>query len=278
MHYIKFEESRPKAVREMIGIMPVAYVPVGALEWHGEHDPLGLDTLKAYALCEKAAELTGGVLFPAMHWGAFDTMPFPFTFNYNPRIIKSLIRQTIAQLAEWGFKVIVILSGHYPPSLIKFLIRESIRFNKHGPPFLIGAAEQIFATDIGYYGDHAGMWETSLMLALRPELVDLDEMPANLSAFERISKHGVMGQDPKSKSSAEKGRMAVEHIVNNIARVVEHTLRENNDAAIMEIYRRYNSALNIFSPRVFHLIKEGLDVHSLGELIKYGLWTFKKMP
>lgn len=42
MKYIRLEKSRPSQIREMLEESPAAYVPVGALEWHAEHNPLGL--------------------------------------------------------------------------------------------------------------------------------------------------------------------------------------------------------------------------------------------
>jgi len=277
MNYIQYEESRPEAVREMLASAPVAYVPMGALEWHGEHNPLGLDGLKAYALCAKAAERTGGVLFPPVFWGAFDTVPFPFTFRFKRRVVKGMTRQMLEQLADWGFKMSVILTGHYPPSLIKLLRQECRRMNKQGRTLAIGVPEQVFAVDLDYYGDHAGMWETSIMMALRPELVNLDLLPAGLSSLERMKQLGIMGKDPKTHASAEKGQMAIEHIVNGLATVVERALKEQNDRAIEEVYRKYAEALKIFSPRIRHVIEEALDVHSLGELLKYGLWSLKNL-
>src|SRR3990172_12625313 len=149
MNFIRYEESRPAELRNMISKTPVAYVPVGALEWHGEHGPLGLDGIKAHALCEFAAERTGGVVFPSMFWGAFDTMPFPFTLHFKRAGWTKLIRKTLPQLKNWGFKMIVMLNGHYPPSLIRLLKKECRRFNKNNPGvFAIGGPEQMFATDI----------------------------------------------------------------------------------------------------------------------------------
>lgn len=274
MKYIRFEESRPAQVREVIKESPVAYVPLGALEWHGEHGPLGLDGLKAHALCLRTAAVTGGVVFPAVFWGAFDTMPFPFTLHFRPAGIKTLVRETLRQLGGWGFEVIVLLTGHYPPTQIKLLRQECRRLTKLGQVFALGVPEQVFATDLDYYGDHAGMWESSIMMALRPELVDLSAMPAGLSTLERLQRLGVMGQDPAAKASAEKGEAAIAHIVKNLAGVVEQTRKEKSDRAIEAVYAGFARALRPSR----RLIREALDVHSLGELIRYGWWTFRNLP
>jgi len=276
MDYIKFEEARPEQVRETLKAAPIAYVPIGALEWHGEHNPLGLDGLKADALCERCAQKTGGILFPPMFWGASDTMPFPFTFHFQRQLSKDLVRQTLEQLKGFGFKMIVLLTGHYPPSLIKLLRKECRRFNRNGPPFALGAPEQVFAIDLQYYGDHAGMWETSIMMALAPELVHLDLMPEGLSSLDRLKKFGVMGQDPRKKASAEKGREAIELITTKLSELVGRTLRESSDAAIKEFYQRFDAAMRWYVPGIVYVIREALDVHSITELIKYGYWNLRK--
>jgi creatinine amidohydrolase len=277
MKYIKFEESRPETIRAMLAEHPIAYVPMGALEWHGEHNPLGLDGIKAYALCELAAARTGGVLFPPVFWGAPDTVPFPFTFKFKRVVFRNIVRGALKDLKQMGFKMIVILTGHYPPSLINLLKKECRNFNRQGGAFAVGAPEQMFALDIDYFGDHAGMWETSIMMALRPELVDLNLMPTGLSTLERMQKFGVMGQDPKTKASAEKGGQAIEQIVAAISTLTEKTLSEQNDLAIEAVYKKHAKALSIFSPNIKHVIAEALDVHSLKELIRYGWWNLKNM-
>jgi len=116
--YIRFEESRPSQVREMLQTAPVAYIPFGSLEWHGEHNPLGLDGVKVEELLKRTAEVTGGVLFPTVFWGAFNTMPFPFTFHFSPAIMQMTVWKILRQLRRNGFKVIVMLTGHYPLSYL----------------------------------------------------------------------------------------------------------------------------------------------------------------
>ena len=271
MNFIRFEDSRPQEVIAMLARAPVAYVPFGALEWHGEHGPLGLDGLKAHALCAAAATITGGVVFPPVFWGAFHTMPFPFTFRFRPALTKKLVREMLPQLAEMGFRAIVLLTGHYPPGQIKLLARACRRFNRRGGALALGIPEQALATDLGYYGDHAGMWETSLMLAIRAEAVDLAAMPAGLPTLERLERYGVMGQDPTVKASAEKGRQAMNHIAANLARAVSRVLEEKSAAAFEEIYQTYRRALR----PSWRLAREALDVHSLYELLRYGWWTIR---
>jgi creatinine amidohydrolase len=271
--FVRFEESRPALVAELIERSPVAYVPLGALEWHGEHGPLGLDGVKAHHICERAAEHTGGVVFPTIFWGAFDTMPFPFTFHFEREYLELVVEQLLTQLSNWGFEVIVLLTGHYPPTQIEMLRNTCRSFNGRGGAISLGVPEMGFATDIDYFGDHAGMWESSIMLAIQPEWVDLSAMPGGLSAMERLTRYGTMGKDPTSRADAEKGRAAIDHIVTGLSNAVHRVMADRSDEAFEAVYEAYARAVRIFSPRVFHLIREALDVHSIGELVRYARWT-----
>jgi creatinine amidohydrolase len=271
--FLRFEESRPAQVAERIEESPIAYLPLGALEWHGEHGPLGLDGLKAHHLCERAAERTGGVVFPTLFWGAFDTVPFPFTFHFERAHLEPLIHQLLPQLSEWGFEVIVLLSGHYPPTQIRMLRKACRRFNGQGRAISLGAPETAFGTDIEYYGDHAGMWESSIMLAIRPEWVDLSAMPRGLPVMERLTRFGTMGKDPTTRASASMGRDAIEHVATGISDAVRRVIAERSDRAFEAVYDSYARATRVLSPRVLHLIREALDVDSVGDLVRYLAWT-----
>ncbi len=271
MNYIRFIESRPEDMRKMLAEKPVAYVPMGALEWHGEHNPLGLDGIKAEALCELAAQRTGGVLFPCMYWGAFETMPFPFTFHFKKYGTRRMIRRMLKELEEWGFRMIVLLTGHYPSSQIKLLERESRRFNRKGPAYAMGVPEQVFGVDRNYFGDHAAMWETSMMMAIRPGLVDMSLMPEGLSTMNRCVKYGVMGKDPRAHATEERGREIIEHIVEGISEVVMRVLQEERPDAVNAVYARFHGALR----PSFALAREALDVHSFSELVRYGWWYWR---
>jgi creatinine amidohydrolase/Fe(II)-dependent formamide hydrolase-like protein len=70
-------------------------------------------------------------------------------------------------------------------------------------------------------GDHAAAWETSLMLALRPDLVDLSRLPAEGDEEALI---GVWGRDPRKHASVEFGRQGVEAIVRRVGEKVRGLL------------------------------------------------------
>src|SRR5437764_15379236 len=65
---VKFDEMFPWELAQAIAEAPICYLPLGVLEWHGEHNVLGLDAIKAHAICIRAAQLSGGVVVPPLYW------------------------------------------------------------------------------------------------------------------------------------------------------------------------------------------------------------------
>jgi len=65
---VQFEEKFPWEFSTAIENAPICYIPLGVLEWHGEHNAVGLDAIKFHVICVKAAQLSGGVVFPALYW------------------------------------------------------------------------------------------------------------------------------------------------------------------------------------------------------------------
>ena len=66
----RYEELRPDQLELLLKEAPIAYWPLGLLEHHGWHLPIGFDGLKADRICRRLADRTGGVLLPVMWWAA----------------------------------------------------------------------------------------------------------------------------------------------------------------------------------------------------------------
>src|SRR5438067_1901163 len=69
MSKLRYEEMLPSEIVAVRTACPIAYVPLGTLEWHGEHDAVGLDALKAHALAIECAKAGGGLAFPPLWYG-----------------------------------------------------------------------------------------------------------------------------------------------------------------------------------------------------------------
>ena len=65
---VQYEEMFPHEFEAALAKFPVAYVPVGSLEWHGRHLPYGNDALKAHGILVRTAHKYGGVVVPPTYW------------------------------------------------------------------------------------------------------------------------------------------------------------------------------------------------------------------
>jgi creatinine amidohydrolase len=175
---------------------------------------VGVDAVKAHALCVRAAEKGGGLVAPALY-GGVGGMNEPHTFVMEPEdsVFSNLLRPWLEQLcremARDGFRAIIILTGHYGAAQ-QIVVRETaVRMSRVLGIPVLGTPEYILAMDVGYTGDHGAWGETSLMMHLYPDTVDLSRLgdPPH---------KGVGGRDPK-ESSAEDGRLITDTIVSRLA-------------------------------------------------------------
>ncbi len=225
---MNYEEALPQEFEEELAKCPVAYLPWGALEWHGQHLPLGLDSLKAHTLCQLVADTVGGIVVPPV-WCGFSTLAengLPHTLEFRRDTVMLLLREYLEQLAKVGFKLIVVLTGHYGPKHVAALVEAANTFTLSGayPDAVIWVLpEYELARKLGYHGDHAAKWETSIMMRLRPELVKIERLD-DAAALE-----GIGGEDPRGSASTELGAQAVRAIVDNLSRRVAEFIESRSE-------------------------------------------------
>jgi creatinine amidohydrolase len=220
----KYEELRPDQVDAILAETGVAYIAWGSLEWHGRQNAIGLDALKAYELCLRCAQETGGVVLPPVYAG-FQTMKphagFQHTFEIRRQTAMDLLEQYLDQLCDEGFKLVCLMMGHYG-GLHVDAIRKTVEWweqNHGGPPGRGGMKvwaftdfEPVQADGIG--GDHAGKNETSLLLHLRPGLTDLSQLPTDRALDPKID--GIGGADPR-EATAQYGEHIAQLVVQRVA-------------------------------------------------------------
>ncbi len=237
--YVEFLKSKPHEVADIIKTNPIAFVPFGALEWHGEHNILGVDSIKAIEICKRTIEITGGVLFPCINYGAFNTMNFPFTLKSPSKPYIRMTRKVVKQLYAMGFKIIILLTGHYPTKQIKQVRKAAKRISKKNPDcFALGIPEQYLIPDLDYYGDHAAFWETSLMMAINQNYVDLRNIPKGMNFTERSRIHGILGIDP-TISTIETGKKALDLMVKRLSNAILEVQKTHSIKLFNDIYENY---------------------------------------
>lgn len=184
MRKVRWEEMFPDEFLETLAQYPVCYMAYGLAEPHGAYNALGLDWLKAYALCERAAMVHGGILAPPMCWHVSERPAFdwPRQMGVKQSLCSSIpgdlfLRLVFHHLRVFdarGFHAAVLVTGHYGGLERDMrLACEYYRMRSGSPLQIHCIADNESIRYKEYRGDHAGMCETQQLMALRPELVDL---------------------------------------------------------------------------------------------------------
>lgn len=237
----RYEEMRPDELHDLVRQTPIAYWPLGLLEHHGWHLPIGFDGLKARAICIEAAQRTGGVVLPVMWWGADGGHgQFAWTHYQPPEAAGAIVETTVLQLIRFGFRGIIVFPGHYPWQQILDPLLQPIAQQHPEVLLLWGHEGTIGRPDLMLPGDHAAREETSYGLALLPHLVDLfalrpgrtvaeawpagDDAPAHqppgrlhLDAADPLFSQ--LGEDART-ATAERGRRHVDQLVDCLVKRV----------------------------------------------------------
>ncbi|MBZ0294596.1 MAG: creatininase family protein [Anaerolineae bacterium] len=211
----KYELLRPSQIEAIRAEAPIAYIPWGALEWHSYHNPIGLDGLKARALCEALAEQTGGVVLPPVYAGTDTIKPFKgfyHTIEHAESTVQTLCREYMAGLVDEGFKVIILLTGHYGREHVRALKETTEQFASENPQVRVWTLTDYEPHEGHFEGNHAAKGETSYMMLYYPDSVDLSLLPADRRTT--LDDDGVMGLDPR-EASAEHGQEELEVLVQN---------------------------------------------------------------
>lgn len=218
----------------------MAILPVGATEQHGGHLPVGVDTYSAIAVAEGASARTGIPVLPALAYGCSlgHSKKWPGTISLRPETLARLI----VEIAEWvvaaGFTRLLILNGHvtnWAP------LRCGLENVRHAYPDLRIALRSIWEISgevhDHYHADaanfHANCAETSVMLALRPELVRADRVvdePDRAAhcffsyTMDRETVTGTVGRP--SEGTPEQGRELLQLAIAELSRQLESALHE----------------------------------------------------
>ncbi len=219
---VRYEEMLPDEIQAVIDEMPVAYVPVGSLEWHGYHMAVGNDAIKVHEICMRIAREIGGAVLPALFCGVGGGHTEYFTsIMVEEEWIEPLLVRQFDCLARHGFKVIVAMTGHYPVEQVEMVERAGeTHMAKPESATVIALPEPRAFDEDPTRGDHAGKWETSILSYLRPELVDM----GRLTDGREDPLKGISGIDPREHASPEVGEETVAGIVRGMMRRILEAL------------------------------------------------------
>ncbi|EDY84341.1 hypothetical protein VDG1235_3972 [Verrucomicrobiia bacterium DG1235] len=211
----RYSDLKPSEIDPILAATPIAYVPWGALEWHSAHAPIGLDSTKAEGICLALAEKTGGVVLPAIPLATNTIKPFkgfPHSIDISGGLITNLAEEICLQLADEGFRVIILFTGHYPPEQIEALKAGATRAGEKGTgAFFKVCADNDFLEGGAFSADHAGAYETSYQMYFNPGSVDCSALPDRPVT---LDDDGITGEDPR-KASEERGATQLETLLEN---------------------------------------------------------------
>lgn len=216
MPKVRYEEMLVGELSAARLAAPLVYVPVGSLEYHGWHLPTGFDGLHAQALCEAAAEVTGGVVVPVTYWGTKGHEGYPGSLLIQDSTLAQLMADVLSCMAEQGYRLIVLLTGHHPEVQGAVLQHVSDMHNAKRPEARAVVMDPFDLHPTDKHLEHAGKVETSAMLHLRPELVDMSQL-ANPEALRAISADCV-------EATAADGQQRFEEVVAALAEAVRQEL------------------------------------------------------
>jgi creatinine amidohydrolase len=182
IHFADLTSPRARALLDA-GPVPVLLLPVGAVEPHGPHAPLGTDSIISSAICERAAaELAGdpkvrALVLPAITFGVTRySAAFTGAVTISEETLHAMVVEVCASLRAQGFRHLVIVNSHFEPAQVATL-RRAAEDAKAGLLDLTRrtVAEQL-TPEFRSGAAHAGRYETSIVLATRPELIEADLM------------------------------------------------------------------------------------------------------
>ena len=230
---------RPGELLSIQETFPVAFQPIGTLEWHGRQNPIGCDAIKAEMLCIETAKITGGAVMPTIYFSTDayrDTgcgvglgmdpvagfqLPGSF-YKIENETLKSLVKQACINYLSRGFKLVVLVSGHNPfiqENLLNELCYELKTDEGKEPVFFTMEYQVLEPDNPRRHSDHAGHYETSMMLYLNPSRV-------NISANDNKERPNlaVDTRRPVVESTAEEGEICFIMQVEGLAKKVKGKL------------------------------------------------------
>ncbi|UCH63289.1 MAG: creatininase family protein [Fidelibacterota bacterium] len=256
---VKYEELTAPELVEAVELSDgICLIPLGILEKHGPHLPLGTDLLDVRERALRAAKMEYSVIFPEFYFGQiYEAKHQPGTIAYSPDLVWEVLEETCDELARNGFKKIVLVNGHGGNnSFLPYFCQAQLAEDKDyavvlfSPGYDSTTAQKVEALRKTTTGGHAGETETSMILAHRPDLAHVergaDQSGENLERLEHL-RHGYTAiwwyaQFPNhyAGDGSEANREIGELLLNGQATQLAELIRIlKKDKTIMKLQREF---------------------------------------
>jgi creatinine amidohydrolase len=232
---VQAEFLLPHEIDAALTTRSVVYLPLGSIEFHAAHLPIGLDGLTAHGVCSRAASAGGGIVLPTLYYGVGGGhTAYPWTIMATAAsTIAELLEQSFRRLQDFGVQLAVLFTGHFADEQLAMITDIGQRWNTTGNQLRV-LSLSINGSDAGIAPDHAGIFETSALYAMWPDRVQLDRLPGladapsvdpggDVMGNQRHDPthplHGVFGPDPRLFEPTRAGDLLAELVNWTIAQV-----------------------------------------------------------
>lgn len=235
-----YEMTWPE-VREYTKSNDIAILPVGSVEQHGPHMPLGTDHLIAQTFAKEIANRTGVLCLPLLPYGwSANHRQFHGTIWVRPEILKEFVKDICLSLYFHGIRKVIIVNGHGRNFPYLYRVAEELRADSKVFVLIyqwwiasIKFTPGLFVEKERAINSHAGIEETSLLSALHPRVVKMENavdekvrhlVPEGVGLFwdrqtPDYTTSGVFGIS--TTASADKGNVIFEKLIPEIVKYIE---------------------------------------------------------
>src|SRR5665647_1820733 len=235
-----------KAVEQSSG---VCLLPIGILEKHGPHLPLGTDIFECRKVALTAAEKEYCVVFPTYFAGQINEARHqPGTIAYSPDLIWKMLQETCDELSRNGMKKIIIVNGHGGNNdFLRYFCMSQLHTPKDyvliyfQPSINEDVAKKVKALRETSTGGHADEMETSMMRYIRPDLVKIEragdqsgknqerlaELPNQYTGIWWYANYPNHYAGDATKSSVELGKLLAESKADQLVQLIKEVKKSN---------------------------------------------------
>ncbi|MFB0515887.1 MAG: creatininase family protein [Candidatus Neomarinimicrobiota bacterium] len=233
-------------------------IPMGILEKHGPHLPLGTDMLDVREMAMRAAKREYTLIFPEYYFGQiYEAKHQPGTIAYSHELIWNMLQETCGELARNGVKKIILVNGHGGNnSFLSYFLQVQLEeprdyavylFTPSDDPVTLEKVAERRKTEMDM---HAGELETSRMLAHRPDLVetekantqsgedqarlnDLQDATTGIWWYARFPNHYAGDGSP---AEPKLGELLIEAKVDQLVKLIKHV---KQDTRVLKLQERF---------------------------------------
>jgi len=160
----------------------VCLLPAGIMEKHGPHLPLSTDMILSREIASRAAALEYALVFPEFYFGQiYEAKHQPGTVAYSPELVWKMLEETCEEMSRNGLKKIIIVNGHGGNNnLFSYFCQSQLARQKDYTVVFFQPSDRALNTEVSKlrktnYGGHADEEETSMVYAVRPNLVHAEQ-------------------------------------------------------------------------------------------------------